>query len=130
MTEIIIRPKRPFPVFAGSIPSQTGGRRVNVLASIDQDGKWHIEKEDLGLERDLPNEPVLFVPFGGIDYALSKEDVKEMLAGMRERHQAWRDNQPPPPNFTKALKEHYAALLHWQKGRQQFYIKEGVPKGG
>lgn len=128
MTEIIIRPKRPFPVFAGSIPSQRGGRRVNVLASIDQDGKWHIEKEDLGVE--VADEPVLFVPFGGIDYALTKDDVKEMLAGMRERHQRWRENQPDPPDFTKALKDYYAALLHWQKGRQQFYIKEGAPKGG
>ena len=69
------------------------------------------------------------MPFGGIDYALSKEDLKEMLAGMREKHLRWRENQPPPPDFTTRLKEFYAALIHWQRGRQQFYIKEGLNDG-
>lgn len=125
MPEIIIRKKAPYPVFGGSLPSQKGGRRVTVLAGVDQDGGWHAEVDDTGEER-LSNEPILFVPFGGVDYALNKRDLKEMIAGMRERHLKWREEQAPRPDLTAALKEFCAAIIHYQKGRQRFFFKEGI----
>ena len=122
MPEIITRGKAPFPVFGGSIPSQKGGRRVNVIAGVDQDGDWHVEKEDAGpeLTTDLP---ILFVPFGGIDYALTMGDLKEMMAGMRESHQRWREKQAPTPDLTKAWKNFAARVLHAQKGRKRFVLQ-------
>lgn len=121
MTEIIIRKPRSYPVFAGSLPSTKGGRRSTVLAGVDQDGRWDIQKEDMGPENGL-DEPILFVPFGAVDYALSISDLKEMLGGMREKHLKWREQQAPVPDLSTALKEFYSALLHYQKGRQQFYM--------
>lgn len=125
MPEIIIRPSRSYPVFGGVLPSQNGGRRSLILASVSQDGKWNAETEDLGPENAC-DQPILFVPFMGVDYALTKGDLKEMLAGMRERHQKWRDERPPPPDFTKALKEFCEIILSRARGRQQFYFREGI----
>jgi len=121
MTHIIIRQPRPYPVFAGSIPSRTGGRRNVVLGSIDQDGKWDIQKEDQGPEQGS-NEPILFVPFGAVDYALTLEDLKEMVAGMRESHMNWRERQPPMPDMTLAVKEFCQAIIDRRNGRQQFSV--------
>lgn len=123
MAELIFKRKRPYPVFGGSLPSRTGGRRTVVLGSISQDGEWEVEAEDQGAERGS-DEPILFVPFGGIDYALNKADLKEMIAGMRERHQRWRDKQPPAPDFNKLVREWCEMLLDHYKGRQRFYFKE------
>lgn len=128
MPEIIIRKKPPFPVFGGSMPSQRDGRRVEVIAGVDQDGNWHVEKEDKGPEHGC-DSPILFVPFGGIDYALTMGDLREMVAGMRESHQRWRDKQPPVPDLTKAVKEFAAAILHRRNGRRQFYYEKGIPDG-
>ena len=128
MAESIVRRKRPFPVFGGSLPSRRGGRRVDVLASVDQDGDWHVEKEDQGAE-GATDQPILFVPFGGIDYGLTMADLREMMAGMRESHQRWRDKQPPTPDLTKAWKEFAAYVLHHRNGRRQFYYKKGGLNG-
>lgn len=128
MAGIIIKPKRTYPVFAGELPSRAGGRRSVVLASIDQDGRWTTETEDIGAEQDT-NQPILFIPFGGIDYALNKADVKEMLEGMRERHRKWREKQPPPPDWMKLLRGYVELVKHYRNGRQQFYMKAGVPNG-
>ncbi|TET14952.1 MAG: hypothetical protein E3J81_05865 [Dehalococcoidia bacterium] len=125
MVEIINRKPRSYPVFGGSLPSTRGGRRSVVLAGVDQDGNWDIQSEDTGPEYGN-DEPILFLPFGAIDYALSKDDLKEMLAGMRERHLSWRSQQPDLPDLTKAVKEFYSALLHYRDGRRQFSIKEGI----
>ena len=95
---------------------------------MDQDGKWHVNKEDVGPEVTC-DQPILFIPFGGIDYALTKSDLKEMMAGMRESHQKWRDKQPPTPDLTKAVKELAARVLHAQKGRKRFATGKGVPSG-
>jgi hypothetical protein len=101
-------------VFGGSLPSKKDGRRVNVLAGIDPDGNWHIEKEDTGPEHGN-TDPILFVPFGGIDYALTMDDLKEMMAGMRERHVKWREQRPPTPDLTAAWKEFYSAVRDYQR---------------
>lgn len=127
MTEIIIKERRPYPVFAGSMPSRTGGKRTLVLAGVNQDGEWRVQSEDSGRE-DSTNQPILFVPFGAIDYALTMNDLKEMVAGMRERHERWRDRQPDPPDFTARLKEWAEILKSRLSGKQQFYFKEGIPK--
>jgi len=127
VAEIVIR-KKSYPVFGGSLPSTRGGRRSIVLAGIDQDGKWSIQKEDVGAEHGS-NEPILFVPFGAIDYALTKEDLKEMMAGMRERHNKWREQQAPTPDMTKRLKEFCEIIVDRAKGKQQFYFKEGMTHG-
>ncbi len=118
---IITSREKTYPVFAGSMPSGAGGRRNVVIGSVDQDGKWDIRKEDQGAERDS-NEPILFVPFGGVDYALSLEDLKEMLAGMRERHLSWRAKRPPTPDMTLATKEFAQRILDRRNGRKQFSI--------
>ena len=110
-------------MFAGSLPSQRGGRRNVVLAGVNADGAWDIQKEDQGSEPGL-QEPILFVPFGGVDYALSVDDLKEMLAGMREKHQAWRDRQAPVPDMTAAVMDFHQAILDRRNGRKQFYVKE------
>ena len=123
MTGIIVRKRDPYPVFAGSLPSKTGGRRSLVLAGVDQDGTWDVQKEDLGAEKDS-NEPVLFVPFGAVDYALSMRDLKEMVAGMRDRHLAWRDRQAPTPDLTLAFKNFAQLILDRANGRKQFFFKE------
>ena len=128
MTEIIIRKRNPYPVFAGSLPSKRGGRRSLVLAGVDADGEWDVQKQDLGAERDA-NEPILFVPFGAVDYALTMSDLKEMVAGMRDRHLAWRRRQPPTPDFTLALKNFAQAIIDRRNGRKQFYIKETISNG-
>jgi len=128
MPELITRKRAPYPVFAGSMPSTRDGRRENVIAGVDQDGGWHVEKEDTGPEI-ATDAPILFVPFGGIDYALTMGDLKEMMAGMRERHQRWRDRQKPTPDLTKAVKEFYSAILARRSGRKQFYFREGIPRG-
>ena len=128
MAEIIIKGKPPYPVFGGSLPSQRDGRRVNVLAGVDQDGVWHVEKEDTGAEQGNA-EPILFVPFGGVDYALTMDDLKEMMAGMRESHNKWRDEQAPTPDLTEAWKEFYAAVLHYQKGRTRFAMPKEATNG-
>lgn len=124
MTELIVR-KKFYPVFGGSLPSTRGGRRSTVLAGVDQDGGWSIDSEDVGNEYGS-NEPILFVPFGAIDYALTKKDLKEMMAGMRERHNTWRERQAPTPDMTKRLKEFCEIIVNRAKGRQQFYFKEGI----
>lgn len=121
----IFRGPQPYPVFAGSLPSQSGGRRVVVLGGVDPNGDWDIQKEDVGPEHGH-NEPILFVPFGGVDYALTLADLKEMLAGMRERHQRWRDEQPPTPDMTAAVKDFCQAIVDRKNGRQQFYMKETI----
>lgn len=125
MPELIIRKRGAYPVFAGSMPSQRDGRRVNVIVGVDQEGDWSVEKEDVGPEV-VTNAPILFIPFGGIDYALTMSDLKEMMAGMRESHQRWRDRQKPTPDLTKAVKEFAEAIIHYRNGRQQFstYSKE------
>ena len=124
MTELIVKKRPPYPVFAGSLPSKRDGRRENVLAGVNQDGIWHVEKEDTGPEYGN-DAPILFVPFGGIDYALTMDDLKEMMAGMRESHDKWRTEQNPTPDLTAAWKEFYSAVLHYQKGRTRFgYTKE------
>ena len=128
MVEIIIRGPRTYPVFGGSLPSTRGGRRSLVLAGVDPDGNWNIDSEDVGEEHGN-NEPILFVPFGAIDYALNKEDLKEMMAGMRERHNEWRERQPPPPDLTKALKDFCQIIVDRDKGKRQFFLKEGMPHG-
>lgn len=122
MTEVIIRKKAPFPVFGGSIPSQKGGRRVELIVSVDQDGNYHVDKEDAGAEA-LCETPILFIPFGGIDYALTRTDLKEVMAGMRESHQRWREKQAPIPDMTKAWKDFAARVLHAQKGRKRFVLQ-------
>ncbi len=124
----IISKPRFYPVFGGSLPSTRGSRRSTVLAGVDQDGNWNIDSEDAGDEHGS-NEPILFIPFGAIDYALTKEDVKEMMAGMRERHNEWREKQPPPPDLTKAVKDFCQIIVDRAKGKRQFYIKEGMPHG-
>jgi len=124
----IINKPHFYPVFGGSLPSTRGGRRSVVLAGVDQDGCWNIESEDAGGEHGS-NEPILFIPFGAIDYALNKEDIKEMMAGMRERHNEWRKRQPPPPDMTKAVKDFCQIIVDRAKGKKQFYIKEGMPHG-
>lgn len=121
MTAIIIGKPKTYPVFAGSMPSQVGGRRNIVIGSVDPDGNWDIKKEDQGPERDC-NEPILFVPFGGVDYALTVEDLKEMVAGMRERHQSWREKQAPTPDLTLAAKNFAQRILDSRNGRKQFSV--------
>lgn len=96
-----------------------------VLSSITQEGQWQVEAEDQGAEGD---EPILIIPFGGINYSLSMDDVKEMAAGMRERHLRWRDRQPPPPDFNARLKEWAEILKQRLSGKQQFYMGKGIPK--
>ena len=124
---VIVGKPRSYPMFAGSLPSTKGGRRSLVLAGVDPDGNWDIQKEDAGAEYGN-NAPILFVPFGGIDYGLTKGEVKEMLAGMNEKHQKWRDEQPPIPDLTKRMKEFYSVLLHYQKGRKHFAVG-GIKSG-
>ncbi len=128
MTEIICRPKAPFPLFGGSLPSTKGGRRVDVIVGVDQDGNYHVTKEDMGAEA-ATDAPILFVPFGGIDYSLTMGDLREMMDGMRESHQRWRDKQKPTPDLTKAWKNFAARVLHHQKGRKRFYYEKGIPDG-
>jgi len=127
MVAIRIRPARPYPVFGGSIPSKRGGRRSLVLASIDQDGNYTTQVEDQGSEYGL-EEPILFVPFGGIHYALTKDDLKEMIAGMRESHMRWRERQEPTPDFTARQQEWGEILQKRLSGRQHFYMKEGMAR--
>lgn len=127
MAGIIIKPGRTYPVFGGSLPSRSGGRRTLVLSSISQDGEWKVEAEDQGPEEGT-NDPILFVPFGAVDYALTKEDLREMVAGMRERHQRWREKQPPPPDFNKLVREWLEVLKARLRGRQQFYFERTIGK--
>jgi hypothetical protein len=117
---VIIGKPRTYPVFGGSLPSMKGGRRSVVLASVDPDGNYTIEKEDAGAEGS--SGPILFVPFGGIDYPMNKEDLKEMMAGMRERHNEWRERQAPVPDMTKRLKDFCEIIVNHAKGRKQFYM--------
>ncbi len=121
MVETIIGKPRSYPVFGGSLPSMRGNKRVIVLAGVDPDGNWDIQREEIGPEHGH-NEPILFVPFGAIDYALSKEDLKEMMAGMRERHNQWRERQAPTPDMTKRLKDFCEIIVNRAKGRTQFYM--------
>ena len=128
MTAIISRKPKSYPVFAGSMPSMRDGRRVIVLGGIDQDGQWDMQKEEVGPEHGC-NAPILYVPFGGVDYALTMADVKEMLAGMRESHQSWRERQPPLPDLVLAVKQFAQAIIDRRNGRQQFYMKETIRNG-
>lgn len=128
MVKGIISKPHFYPVFGGSLPSTKGGRRSVVLAGVDQDGAWNIDSEDAGSEHGS-NEPILFVPFGVVDYALTKDDLKEMMAGMRERYKKKRADQPPPPDMTKAVKDFCQIIVDRAKGKQQFYFKEGMPHG-
>jgi len=121
VVEIINRKPRSYPVFGGSLPSMTGNKRVIVLAGVDPDGNWDIQREEVGPERGN-NEPILFVPFGAVDYALTKEDLKEMMAGMRERYHKKRAEQPPTPDMTKQLKDFCEIIVNRAKGRTQFYM--------
>lgn len=123
MSNLIFRKPPSYPLFAGSLPSMTGGRRVVVLAGIDQDGAVDIQKEDVGTEQNR-QEPILYVPFGGVDYALTMADLKEMLAGMRERHQEWRARQPPTPDLTNRVKEFCQIIVDRRNGRKQYHMKE------
>lgn len=124
MTGLIVKKRAPYPFFAGSMPSTSGGRRVNVIAGVDADGSWNVEKEDVGAE-SVQNAPILFVPFGGVDYALTMGDLKEMMAGMRESHQKWRDKQPVR-DLTKDVKNFAEAIIHKRNGRKVYHMKEGI----
>ena len=125
MAGVIIKKPRSYPVFGGSLPSTRGGRRSMVLAGVDQDGNWDIQKEDVGPEYGY-DEPILYVPFGAIDVPLNMEDLKEMLAGMRESHKRWRDKQPVTPDLTKLTKEWAEKLVDVYSGRKRFFIKGEV----
>lgn len=121
MRGVIIGKPRSYPVFGGSLPSMRGNKRVIVLAGVDPDGNWDIQREEVGPEHGC-NEPILFVPFGAVDYALSKDDLKEMMAGMRERYHKKRAEQPAIPDMIKRLKDFCEIIVNRAKGRTQFYM--------
>ncbi|HUT60020.1 MAG TPA: hypothetical protein VNA25_19415 [Phycisphaerae bacterium] len=117
----IISKGRRYPLFAGSIPSRRGGRRTLVLSSIDREGVCRTETEDLGAESGHDG-PILIVPFCGIDFELNRNDLKEMVAGMRESHKKWRAKQPPPPDFNNILRLAVEIHKHRRNGRRQFAL--------
>ena len=99
------------PWLFGRIPSQTGGRMVDVAFGVTPEGKMVAEQiGDRGLV-SMQADPFSYLALFGSEMSMTADDMKEFLAGVQEgRQEALRKN-PRPVITQKELKQKVQDLI-------------------
>jgi len=108
------------PVFFGEIASKTGGKRLFGSWGMDADGQWAGETEEMGNLQDAPG--FFYLPIFGGGLNMSRSDMREFVAGMRERREQQAKDRPPPPNLIERYRELHELRKRLLKGHMQFAL--------
>lgn len=102
----IFRKERERPLWVIEGASEREGKRIIARHSIEPDGQWRGGSETVGnLADERDGRPYFYLYFLGGEMAMNESDMKEVIAGMRERNKERIEREARPLPDLKRMRD-------------------------